>query len=289
MRNARDASPDSPSGDQPSRPMDRPLVPSIVAASGEKNSPRLWLVAHAWLIYVLPLVVFMLVGVLEPAPPSAADATSGQSGSSAWFLPYSAYPIVYTLKIVLTLAAIGFVWPGYRQFPWRLSPWAFVVGVVGIVLWIGLCKLQLEIVHWLSLDGLTHAGRRSAFNPLVQLADRPALARAFLAVRFFGLVVVVAIVEEFFLRGFVIRYFVRNDWWNVAIGEVNRTAIAVAIVVPVLMHPLATEALAAAAWFGLVTWLSVRTRNIWDCVVAHGVTNLLLGLYVLYTGEWQFL
>ena len=32
-----------------------------------------------------------------------------------------------------------------------------------------------------------------------------------------------------------------------------------------------------------------HTRNIWDCVVAHAVTNLLLGVYVVATGEWQFL
>jgi len=241
------------------------------------------------LIYVLPLLVFLSVGLLEPVPSPDGVAPTGWSASTPWVLPYSAYPIVYTLKIVLTLAAMAFVWPGYRQFPWRLSPWAFVVGVVGIVLWIGLCKLQVELVQRFNVGWLTHAGQRSAFNPLEQLADRPALAWAFLALRIFGLVVVVAVMEEFFLRGFVIRYFVRNDWWNVAIGEVNRTAVAVGIVVPVLMHPLATEALAAAAWFGLVTWLSVETRNIWDCVVAHGVTNLLLGLYVLYTGEWQYM
>jgi hypothetical protein len=54
-----------------------------------------------------------------------------------------------------------------------------------------------------------------------------------------------------------------------------------------LLHP--AEALAAAVWFSLVTWLMVKTRNIWDCVAAHAVTNLLLGFYVLYTGEWRFL
>jgi membrane protease YdiL (CAAX protease family) len=30
----------------------------------------------------------------------------------------------------------------------------------------------------------------------------------------------------------------------------------------------------------------VRTRSLWACVVAHGVTNLLLGLYVVYSGDW---
>ena len=39
----------------------------------------------------------------------------------------------------------------------------------------------------------------------------------------------------------------------------------------------------------MVTWLMVRTRNIWDCVVAHAITNLLLGIYVVSTGEWQLM
>ena len=54
------------------------------------------------------------------------------------------YPIVYTVKIALTIAAMLFVLPGYRQFPFRISPLAIVVGVVGVVLWIWLCHLQLE-------------------------------------------------------------------------------------------------------------------------------------------------
>jgi hypothetical protein len=40
------------------------------------------------------------------------------------------------------------------------------------------------------------------------------------------------------------------------------------------------------AWFSLVTWLMTKTRNIWDCVAAHSVTNALLGAWVLYSGDW---
>jgi len=30
----------------------------------------------------------------------------------------------------------------------------------------------------------------------------------------------------------------------------------------------------------------VRTRNFWDCVAAHAVTNLLLGVYIVAAGQW---
>jgi membrane protease YdiL (CAAX protease family) len=39
----------------------------------------------------------------------------------------------------------------------------------------------------------------------------------------------------------------------------------------------------------MVTWLMVRTRNIWDCVVAHALTNLILGIYVVTTGTWRLM
>ena len=129
--------------------------------------------------------------------------------------------------------------------------------------------------------------RRSTFDPLSQWPDRPLLAYGFLAVRLLGLAVVVPLIEEFFLRGFAMRFVVTADWWKVPFGTYTPAAAAVGTLLPVLSHP--AEALSALAWFGMVTWLTFRTKNIWDCVVAHAVTNLLLGCYVIATGDWRFL
>ena len=96
--------------------------------------------------------------------------------------------------------------------------------------------------------------------------------------RFFGLVAVVPMIEEFFLRGFVMRFVMQRDWWDVPFGKASRLAIVLGTAVPMLMHP--GELLAAAVWFSLITWLMLRTRNIWDCVAAHALTNLILGMYV---------
>jgi hypothetical protein len=239
--------------------------------------------AHPWLIYVVPLAVFMLCGAFEPKPPVEPATASQWSG---WTPPYDFYPLIYSVKILLTAVAVGLVAPGYRQFPWRASGWALAAGIVGAGIWIGLCKLRLEktLLEAVGLGGFLDAGQRSAYNPLAELADRPGLAYGFLLVRFLGLVALVPLIEEFFLRGFLMRYFVRPDWWRVPFGEVNRAAIFAGTLVPILMHP--GEILAAAAWFSLITVLMVKTKNIWDCVIAHAVTNLLLGLYVLASGDW---
>jgi uncharacterized protein len=238
---------------------------------------------HPWLVFLLPFVVFMLVGSLEPTPDTPGGADIGLS------ITYEYYPWVYMAKIALTLVAVGFVMPGYRQFPFKVSLLSILIGAVGVVVWIGLCKLDIE-QRWLGplgLEKLIDLGARPGYNPLAELADQPLAAWGFLTVRFFGLAVVVAVIEEFFLRGFLMRFFVERDWWKVPFGTVNATAVVVGTVAPMLMHP--AELVAAAVWFSMVTWLMVKTRNIWDCVVAHAVTNLLLGIYVVWSGDWRFM
>jgi CAAX prenyl protease-like protein len=128
------------------------------------------------------------------------------------------------------------------------------------------------------------AGERAAFNPLAHWPDEPMKAYGFLLVRFVGLAAIVPVIEEFFLRGWLMRFVTSPDWWTLRVGQFDLRGAAAATIVPMLMHP--NEAIAAWVWFSLVTWLLLRTRNIWDCVVAHGVTNLLLGLYVVMTGSW---
>jgi CAAX prenyl protease-like protein len=240
------------------------------------------LAAYPWAVFVVPFAVFMLVGSLEPS----AEKPFSLLGFT---IDYSGYPLVYTAKIAATLVAIAAVFPGYRQFPFRVSPLALVVGVVGVVLWIGLCKLELEarLLGPLGYDQIADLGRRPGFNPLAEMADRPALAYAFLAVRLFGLALVVPLIEEFFIRGFVMRFVIDADWPKVPFGTLTPTAAAAGTQLPMLMHP--AELFAAAVWFTLVTWLMFKTKNIWDCVAAHAVTNGLLGAYVLATGEWQFM
>jgi CAAX prenyl protease-like protein len=239
---------------------------------------------NPWLVCLLPFVVFMLVGSFEPTPP----ATNGEPAAKSWFdlgIEYRHYPLVYTVKIVLTVAAMIFVWPGYRKFAWRLN-WTLplAVGIFGAVAWIGLANLQHAVLAQADSGWLKSLGARSAFNPLEELKDQSLLAYGFLAVRFFGLVLVVPVIEEFFLRGCVMRYVVSERFWEVPFGNVNRAAVIAGTLIPVLMHP--QEALAAAVWFSAVTWSMIRTRNIWDCVLAHAITNLLMGIYVVASGQW---
>ena len=35
-------------------------------------------------------------------------------------------------------------------------------------------------------------------------------------------------------------------------------------------------------------WWMIRTRNLWDCILAHSVTNGILAAYVIGGGQWQY-
>ena len=245
-------------------------------------APQTFFDKYPWVVFLLPFIVFMLVGSLEPTEAKPGGADIGLA------IAYQYYPWVYTAKIALTTLSMLFVLPGYRQFPFKVSALSVLVGVVGVVVWVGICKLNIErsILGPLGLEKIVDLGQRSGFDPFKEI-DSKAAAWSFLAIRFFGLAVVVAIIEEFFLRGFVMRFLVEHDWWKVPFGKVNTAAVIAGTAVPMLMHP--AELLAAAVWFSMVTWLMVRTRNIWDCVIAHATTNLLLGVYVVISGDWYFM
>jgi CAAX prenyl protease-like protein len=275
----------SPSDSEPSEPH-TPLTNAAGAgADRTATSPTggSLVARYPWAVFIVPYAVFVLVNALEPTPESSL-------GLFGWTIGYESYPAIYTAKIALVMVVMAALWPGYRQFPCKVSPLAAGVGVVGAVVWVSLCRLQLErtAIGLAGLGDWISFGARSAFNPLDEFADRPLLAYGFLAVRFWGLSVVLPIIEEFFLRGFVMRYFFRPDWWNVPFGTMSTAAIVAGTVVPILTHPT-SEVFAVAVWFSLVTWLMWRTRNIWDCVVAHMITNLLLGVWVVVSGDWYLM
>lgn len=250
--------------------------------------------ADHWLPFVLPFLVYMAIGSFEPRPPATTTeaSASGQSGGAWISVPYRYYPQFYALRLTATIATGACCAVAYRTFPIRVSGLAIFVGIVGAAIWIGLCRLHWEsalfssnLFQSLGLGKFFGSGTRAAFDPFTELAETKFGLAAFLAIRFLGLVCVVPLIEEFFLRGFLLRFVSAADWWKIPVGQLTRGAIVAMVVYGVLTHP--AELLAAAVWFSLITWLVSRTRNIWDGVAAHATTNLLLGIYVVAMRDWS--
>jgi len=230
--------------------------------------------------FVMPLVVFL---VIVQWYPSFSEAQ--QTANAVVSYETKQYIVMLVLQIAIASGLLVCFRRIYlRHFRFRMSPLAVAVGAVGIVVWVGLCHLEIE-AQLLKLIGLGKgAASRPSFNPFVHL---PSIGWkiAFMVPRFIVLAIIVPIIEELFLRGFVVRYVHDLDWEMVRLKGLSWAAILAPTVYGVATHP--GEAIAAIAWFSLVTWLMLKTGNLWDCVVAHAVTNLLLGLYVIWFAQWQ--
>ncbi len=188
-----------------------PTIPAQVPAA---TRPSL----NPWLVFLLPFVIYLGLTSLEPSAVPPADP---EQPAVNWLgLAAEHYPIVYVAKLVLTMLAVVAVARGYPrwQTPSLLS---LLVGVVGIVVWVGLAKLQ-------SLSGVNEmllGPTRPEFDPWTSFAGEELQRRVFLGFRFVGLVLVVPVIEEMFLRGFVMRYTQAECWWEVPWGVADRTAL----------------------------------------------------------------
>ena len=105
--------------------------------------------------------------------------------------------------------------------------------------------------------------------------------------RFIRLALIVPLVEEIFWRGFLLRYVIQQDFEKVPFGTFEWRSFAVVTLGFMLEHSYSdwpAALLAGALYNGVAYW----TRSLSACVLAHAITNLLLGIYVMRTGQWGF-
>ena len=232
--------------------------------------------------YILPLIVFLIVATFYPnfAESYAADGLGGEPPSGAT-RETQIYLAMVGIQVVIASALVFRFRNVYQQeFPFRVSWMAVPVGIVGVVLWILLTEIGVESAL---LGKLGVETSRPSFNPFT--IDDATARGVFLVSRFPLLPILVPIVEELFLRGWLMRWIENPDFQAASLKQLGVTALLSASAYGVLTHP--SEAIAAFVWFGWVTLLMRWTGNLWDCVVAHGVTNLLLGVYVVVYAQWH--
>jgi len=220
---------------------------------------------YLWLSFVGP---FALYWILTQVPPLYPDYY-------AWTYP-----------AVVILAGAGTVALLYgRQIlrPHRHVAAGVAAGLVGIALWIFLSHLQLERYLSALLPEALQPKGRVAFDPFTSIAN-PGARWAFVGFRLVGLVLVVPIAEELFWRGFLLRWLISPNWQEQRLGQFSGFSFAGVVVVFTLAHP---EWLAAAVYCALLNGLIYWKRDLWTCVVAHGVSNLVLAIYILSTQHWE--
>jgi len=124
------------------------------------------------------------------------------------------------------------------------------------------------------------------YTPALDSPYNPAVCGWMLAaVRVIGSAFVIAVIEEFFWRGFIYRWLIKQDFLAVDMRQFHLWLFLFACLFFGIEHTRWLTGLLAGVIYG---GLIIYTGNIWSGVVAHVTTNLLLGIYVLKTGAFSF-
>jgi hypothetical protein len=91
--------------------------------------------------------------------------------------------------------------------------------------------------------------------------------------------------EELFWRSFLLRYAITSDFKSIPLGQFSWFSfIAISLLFGLEHHRWLVGIVAGMVYAGLL----YRRKNLFDPIVSHAITNLLLGIYVVVTGKWSF-
>ncbi len=185
---------------------------------------------------------------------------------AAWMALMSVLPstaamyAVRTAVVALLLAAV--LWWRRKdvgvscRVPCASLAWGVAMGLLVFVLWI--LPEQVDWPWYRTWCIVGEGGTRA-------VAEASA---ALIAMRLVGSAFVISVAEELFFRKWLIGF--AGFGWMVALFAVEHDRWLVGAL--------------AGAIYG---WLYLR-RGLGAAIVAHATTNLVLGLWVLRTGQWQF-
>jgi len=179
-------------------------------------------------------------------------------------------------RAALVALALLWFWPGYSELkkppPAHLGYWLLAV-LAGVAVFFA----------WTRLDqGWMVLGRAGGFDP--RLHDG-SMNWSYALARLAGFILVVPVMEELFWRSFLLRWLEQSNFLQADPRKTRwRTFLATSVVFGFEHSQWFAGVLAGMIYNGLY----MRTRNLWVPLLAHAVTNGVLGVWILHTGSWQF-
>lgn len=228
----------------------------------EKRSHGLVSLKERWMkspvfVRVAPFVLFLGLTTLQDS--------FGETGQY-W---------VYLIKTVLGLGLIFAMRPLVGEMRWALSWEAVVIGIGVFALWVGLDGLYPK---W-EVGG-------KGWEPFKQFGEGAGLAWLFIIVRILGSTFVVPPLEEVFYRSYLYRNVVRADFLSVPFTTFSWPAFLFSCGIFGFSHP--HQWLAGILCGMAYQWLVIRKGRLGDAMTAHAITNFLLGLWIVWRGDWKF-
>lgn len=192
---------------------------------------------------------------------AATLLTGALSGTFIW---------LYPLRVAAIGVTLVFCWKHLRALVVPPTWPPVLIGVAVFALWLALVRAEP------AADSLFAAALGSV---------APGLALAWLAARVIGAVITVPIAEELAFRGYLLTVLSRRpvkpampvpfDWPGFTVSSL-------------LFGALHGQWLAGALAGMGYAWARYRRGQLWDAVLAHMTTNLLLAAYVLATRHWSY-
>ena len=219
---------------------------------------------RAALVRVLPFAAFIALMALRGAMP----ADGGWGMDPRW---------VYGLSVLCVGALLLWFWREYGELAAQRWPTlkeaalAVTVGLAVFYLW------TLLDQPWMRLGEAT-----AGFRPVDAQGN---MMWPLVAVRWVGAALLVPVMEELFWRSFLMRWIERVQFQTVDPQRVGLKAVVLSTFVFMLAHTLWLAAVVAGLAYA---WLYIRTGKLWVPIMAHAVTNGVLGVWVVFTGNWGF-
>ncbi len=213
------------------------------------------------------------------------------------------YPCSYAFKTFACTALFLWLkpWKTYAPLSLRHLPLALCVGILVAVIWIipetpafgkALPRFQEFYHRWLiMMPGTLPDYYNISFYPALPPGH---VARAYMPqeagwaltlIKLVGSACVIAVIEEFFFRGFFYRWLRHSRFWEKPLAVFDLQSFITVTVVFALEHDRWFAGLIAGVAYG---WLAIRKDNIWAAAVAHFSTNMILGIYVIISGQYGF-
>lgn len=187
---------------------------------------------------------------------------------------------MYAVQIACVIAALLYFQRDYVELR-EAPPSGPLSGAAGWVAALLSGALVWAIWIWLDFSPFAFAPGKG-YQPLDEAG---ALILLMVVIRIFGAAVVVPVMEELFWRSFVQRWLDSPNFLAVAARSVTLRSMLFCSIAFGFEHGQWAAGIVAGLAYGQLYRASGR---LWLPIVSHALTNLLLGLWVVHTAQWQF-
>ncbi|HZX28202.1 MAG TPA: CAAX prenyl protease-related protein [Telluria sp.] len=188
--------------------------------------------------------------------------------------PLSELRWLYAVRIGVVAALLAWYWREYRE----LRRWDADLPAVFVALLMG----GIVFFLWISLNApWMLVGSPTGFDP----RTGGQLDWTLVTLRLLGATAVVPLMEELFWRSFLMRWIVAPEFGTVDPAQTTLKSVVISSVLFGVEHNLWLAGIVAGVAY---SWVYVRYRTLWLSILAHALTNFLLGIWVIQTASWNY-